>query len=138
MTGEQLREILKDRGFNLSSIAELLEITPQTLNSRLRAKTIKDSFIKDIEEVTGTTIAHNIGAINTGTVGGHNVNVQGGDYEKIIDKGKVEVIGGDVGKVYLQKIASLEAEIVRLEAIIKSKDETIAAKDETIEILRKK
>lgn len=84
------------------------------------------------------SVVNTSGAVNTGTVGGHNVSVQGGDYEKIIDKDKIELIGGNASKIYLQEIASLKAEIIRLEAIIKSKDETIAAKDETIEILRKK
>lgn len=83
-------------------------------------------------------ITHNTGNINTGTVGGHNINLAGTDYQKIIDKDRIELKGGDASKIYLQEIASLKAEIIRLEAIIKSKDETIAAKDETIEILRKK
>jgi uncharacterized small protein (DUF1192 family) len=79
---------------------------------------------------------HNRGYINTG--GGHNINLAGTDYQKIIDKDILELRGGNANKIYLQEIDSLKAEIARLEAIIKSKDETIAAKDETIEILRKK
>lgn len=138
MTGEQLREILKEKGYSLSKIAELLNITPQTLNSRLRAKTIKDEYVREIEDVTGNYITHNTGNVNTGTVGGHNINLAGTDYQKIIDKDRIELKGGNASKIYLQEIASLKAETIRLEAIIKSKDETIAAKDETIEILRKK
>lgn len=80
-------------------------------------------------------IGGNEGNINTGTVSGHNLNLAGTSYEKIIDKDRIELTGGDTSKMYLREIASLKAEIVRLEALIKSKDETIAAKDETIKVL---
>lgn len=51
MSGDQLREILKSNDVNLTRLAEKLSITPQTLNSRLNAKTIKDGFIEELERI---------------------------------------------------------------------------------------
>lgn len=48
MTGKELREILLNAGYVLSDIADKMKISPQTLNSRLNAKTIKIEFVKEL------------------------------------------------------------------------------------------
>lgn len=110
----------------MKKIADLLEITPQTLNSRLKAKAVREDFLVDIERVTGNVFhTYTADVINTGSMTAHNL------------KSVVED-GGHREKAYLQQIDALKADITRLEDIIKSKDETIAAKDETIRILTKR
>ncbi|SHE30410.1 hypothetical protein [Dysgonomonas macrotermitis] len=87
----------------------------------------------------GMFIDKNKGAINTGTVGGHNVNITGSDYEKIIDKNRIELTSkGAVSEVYLQKITSLESEIAKLESVVKSKNEVIEALKDHIASLKSK
>lgn len=102
-------------------------------------KKIVNAFESDLGgylKLKSDNIANSNGVVNTGTIGGHSVNIQSGSFEKIIDKDRIEIMGGAASNMYMQENASLKAEIIRLEAIIKSKDETIAAKDETIAILR--
>lgn len=48
MTGKEVREILLNAGYVLSDIADKMKISPQTLNSRLNAKTIKIEFVKEL------------------------------------------------------------------------------------------
>lgn len=141
ITAEDIKQLRAILGLTQKDLALKIGTSIKTI-ANYEAGTVipsgKQSLLKGLLIEARSNVSNNTGAVNTGSVGGHNVSVIGDGYEKIIDKEKIELIRGDVSKVYLQKIASLEAEIVRLEAIIKSKDETIAAKDETIEILRKK
>ena len=48
MSGEEVRKILLESGFKLKSIAETLNISPQTLDGRLRAKEMKIETLKEI------------------------------------------------------------------------------------------
>jgi transcriptional regulator with XRE-family HTH domain len=48
MSGDEMRKILSDNNIKLKELAETLNISPQTLNSRLNAKEMKLETIKDI------------------------------------------------------------------------------------------
>lgn len=50
MSGDELRQIIKDLGYELKSVATLMNITPQHLNSLLKSKDMKLSTIKTIAE----------------------------------------------------------------------------------------
>lgn len=56
MTGQEIKEILRKNGVNLSELAEMLGISSQTLNSRLNAKYFKESYMEDINAALGKTI----------------------------------------------------------------------------------
>jgi len=114
-------------------INEKVEISPKNLLK------ILDKYPEYALFLLTGNVDNNSGNVNTGYVGGHNLNIQNSDYEKIITEKGIELTkqAQADSKMYIQEINSLKAEIKRLEAIIKSKDETISAKDETIRILTK-
>lgn len=51
MTGNEVRELLIGRGIVLSELSEKLNISPQTLNSRLNAKYFKEEYLKEINQI---------------------------------------------------------------------------------------
>ena len=55
MTGNELKEKILDSGYSLVDIANKLGITPQALNSRLYAKSVKLDFIQQVNNVIGKT-----------------------------------------------------------------------------------
>lgn len=56
LTGESLKEKLKDKEISLSSLSKKLGISPQALNSRLNTKDLGINFINDIQNATGTIL----------------------------------------------------------------------------------
>lgn len=56
MTGENLKQILLDKGYKLADLAKALDISPQALNGRLSVKAVKLDFIKEIEDALNINI----------------------------------------------------------------------------------
>lgn len=56
MTGQELKQILRDEGINLANLADKLGITPQGLNSRLNRKSVKVEHLEEINAVLGKNI----------------------------------------------------------------------------------
>lgn len=140
MKAEEIKQLRSILGITQLELSKLIGVSLKTITNYETGGMIPLAKQKLLSEmlVNANNNTLNLGAVNSGSVGGHNVNIMGSDFQKIIDKDKIEVIGNDANKLYLQEITSLKAEIARLDAIVKSKDETIAAKDQLIEILRKK
>jgi len=112
MTGEELKRFLKKEGVTLKTLAEKMGITPQTLNSRLKAKSVSVDTISEIEKVTGKSIyLENMGdrsIVNTGAVKGSIIT---GDGNVIEDKD--------------QQIILLKERVVHLEEMLKEKERFI-------------
>ncbi len=84
MSGEELRIYLKQRGLSLAAVAERLGTSPQNLNGKLKAKSLKSDFISQIQnivdkypvpiEMGATVVGSHIDASNssgfTQTIGG--------------------------------------------------------------------
>lgn len=51
MTGEEMKTYLKQRGLSLASVAEELGTSPQNLNGKLKAKSLKLDFISAIKAI---------------------------------------------------------------------------------------
>ena len=51
MTGREVRDLLLEKGFVLADIANKLNISAQTLNSRLNAKYFRAEYIIEIENL---------------------------------------------------------------------------------------
>lgn len=51
MTGNELRNKIKEAGFELKKISELLKISPQALNSKLNAASVKSDFAERINSI---------------------------------------------------------------------------------------
>lgn len=56
MTGQELKQILRDAGVNLAQLAEKLNITPQGLNSRFLVKSVKLEYLEEINHALGRNI----------------------------------------------------------------------------------
>ena len=51
MTGNEVRNILIDKGFKLNEIADKLGVSAQTFNSRLNAKNFKKEYLIEISQM---------------------------------------------------------------------------------------
>lgn len=51
MSGEDLKNYIKQRGLPLSRVADELGTSPQNLNGKLKAKSLKQDFISKIREI---------------------------------------------------------------------------------------
>lgn len=80
MSGEEMKSYLKQRGITLATIAEGLGISPQNLNGKLKAKSLKTDFVSQIkaiinnhasplsEEMEDAVIGSNINGSNSSNV----------------------------------------------------------------------
>lgn len=51
MSGEEMKRYIKASGVNMKTLAENLKVSPQNLNSKLNAKSLRADFIKKIKEI---------------------------------------------------------------------------------------
>lgn len=51
MSGEEMKRYIKASGLNMKTLAENLDVSPQNLNSRLNAKSLKADFIAKIKAI---------------------------------------------------------------------------------------
>lgn len=51
MTGQQVKQILSENNVNLAKLASDLGISPQALNSRLKAETFKHAYLVEITQI---------------------------------------------------------------------------------------
>jgi transcriptional regulator with XRE-family HTH domain len=126
MTGAELRDILKRGGFELSSIAEKLKMSPQAFNSKLKSMDISVGFLKSIAsainksvyELMDEKIAPNLAP---------NLAPKRKKGEKL-GAGKMEVnFGGNEKSKYT---TLLEKHLELIESLIAVKDEIRSLRDE--------
>lgn len=51
MSGEEMKRYIKASGMNMKTLAENLKISPQNLNSKLNAKSLRADFIQKIKAI---------------------------------------------------------------------------------------
>ena len=51
MNGEELKRYIKASGMNMKTLAENLKVSPQNLNSKLNAKSLRADFIQKIKAI---------------------------------------------------------------------------------------
>lgn len=51
MSGEEMKRYIKASGVNMKTLAENLKVSPQNLNSKLNAKSLRADFIQKIKEI---------------------------------------------------------------------------------------
>lgn len=59
MTGEELKTLLKRKGISQTKLAQELGISKNLLFDRLRARTLKNSFLEQIEDALGEPLIPN-------------------------------------------------------------------------------
>ena len=51
MSGEEMKRYIKASGVNMKTLAENLEVSPQNLNSKLNAKSLRADFIAKVKAI---------------------------------------------------------------------------------------
>ena len=51
MSGEEMKRYIKASGVNMKTLAENLKVSPQNLNSKLNAKSLRADFIQKIKAI---------------------------------------------------------------------------------------
>ena len=79
MTGAEIKNIIKSRGMTLATVAKHLGTSPQNLNNRLNAKSVKIDFLQSIMDVINSCCpplpAEVEVAVNgSGVIGSHSPN----------------------------------------------------------------
>ena len=79
MTGEEIKNIIKSRGMNLATVAKGRGTSPQNLNNRLNAKSVKLDFLQSVMDVINKCCpplpAEVEVAVNgSGVIGSHSTN----------------------------------------------------------------
>lgn len=59
MTGKEVRDMLISKGFILAEVAEKLNISAQTLNSRFNAKNFKVEYLNELSNLLGIEFSSN-------------------------------------------------------------------------------
>ena len=83
MTGEEMKIYLKQSGISLATIAEGLGISPQNLNGKLKAKSLKTDFVAQIRAVIDS-YASSLSTEMEGGRDGKNVIFEAQEYLKIL------------------------------------------------------
>jgi transcriptional regulator with XRE-family HTH domain len=129
MTGIEIKRILKNNGFSLKSIADLMGETPQNLNSMLKSKDVKTGVIERIATVIKKPLYffyHDYSDNNK------NLNNIGNN---VVASGKSTVLAPtnvDNRQYYGDSPDVLKAQIDDKDKLLKEKDERIREKDERI------
>ena len=115
MTGEEMKTYLKQRGLSLASVAEELGTSPQNLNGKLKAKSLKSDFISAIKAIIDRC-APPLPAEMEGAVIGSNVN--GSNSSNVYQS-----IGGDAAlaaenKLLREQNEFLQSQVKTLLAIV--------------------
>ncbi len=108
MSGEEMKRYIKASGVNMKTLAENLKVSPQNLNSKLNAKSLRADFIQKIKEIIDRC-APPLPAEMEEAVFGSNIN--GSNSSNVSQS-----IGGD---------AALVRELELLRKMVADKDEEI-------------
>ena len=105
MTGEEIKNIIKSRGMNLATVAKHLGTSPQNLNNRLNAKSIRIDFLQSIMDVINSCCPPlpaevEASVIGSAVNGSHSPNV-------------TQSIGGDAALVAENKLLRQQNEFLQ-------------------------
>ena len=79
MTGEEIKNIIKSRGMNLATVAKHLGTSPQNLNNRLNAKSVKIDFLQSVMDIVNRCCPPlpaevEVAVNDSGVIGSHSPN----------------------------------------------------------------
>lgn len=105
MTGEEVKNIIKSRGMNLATVAKHLGTSPQNLNNRLNAKSIRIDFLQSIMDIINNCcpplpVEVEASIIGSAVNGSHSPNV-------------TQSIGGDAALVAENKLLRQQNEFLQ-------------------------
>lgn len=119
MSGEDLKNYIKQRGLPLSRVADELGTSPQNLNGKLKAKSLKQDFISKIREIIDRCCPPLPAEMEAAVIGS---NVNGSNSSNVSQS----IGGGDAlareNEVLRQQNAFLQEQVKTLLAIVKEKN----------------
>ena len=79
MTGEELRQMIKNSGMSLTDLAKALETSPQNLNARLNRRSVKYDFVQMVKSIIDKCCPPlpaevEIAVNGSGVIGSHSQN----------------------------------------------------------------
>lgn len=104
MSGEELKTYLKERGLTLAMVADELGTSPQNLNGRLKAKSLKSDFISKIKSIIDKCCPPLPAEMEVAVIGS---NVNGSNSSNVIQS---------IGTAGTDSIAALKARVDSLES----------------------
>lgn len=123
MTGKDLKSRIDSLGITQKKLAEMLEVTPQTISAILTAKDVRTSTIERMADALDLPISYFYDK------NGSNA-IASGDHSAASVHGNANVVTNDT--------AVLEERVKSLEAQLKDKDTLISEKERLIKILMEK
>lgn len=113
MTNEELRNVIRSSGVKLVDVAEKLGINAQTLQGRLRSRTVRREYTEEIiqalKDLTGGDVC-----IQTNENGDNH-------FKSLVDASS-----------YMAKVAELEERVKALQLLNEEKEKRIADKDKQL------
>lgn len=105
MTGEEIKNIIKSRGMNLATVAKGLGTSPQNLNNRLNAKSVKLDFLQSVMDVINKCcpplpVEVEAAVVGSAVNGSHSPNV-------------TQSVGGDAALVAENKLLRQQNEFLQ-------------------------
>ncbi len=105
MTGEEIKNIIKSRGMNLATVAKHLGTSPQNLNNRLNAKSVKLDFLQSVMDVVNKCcpplpVEVEAAVVGSAVNGSHSPNV-------------TQSVGGDAALVAENKLLRQQNEFLQ-------------------------
>ena len=105
MTGEEIKNIIKSRGMNLATVAKGLGTSPQNLNNRLNAKSVKLDFLQSVMDVINKCcpplpVEVEAAVVGSAVNGSHSPNV-------------TQSVGGDAALVAENKLLRQQTEFLQ-------------------------
>ena len=118
MTGEEMKIYLKQRGMSLASVAEELGTSPQNLNGKLKAKSLKSDFISAIKAIIDKCAPPLPAEMENAVIGSH--------IDASNSKGFTQTIGSDAAlaaenKLLREQNEFLQKQVENLMAIVAAK-----------------
>ena len=105
MTGEEIKNIIKSRGMNLATVAKHLGTSPQNLNNRLNAKSVRLDFLQSVMDVINKCcpplpVEVDAAVVGSAVNGSHSPNV-------------TQSVGGDAALVAENKLLRQQNEYLQ-------------------------
>lgn len=108
MSGNQVKETLNRKGINLSSLARILNITPQNLNNMLNRDDIRTGLLEDISKASGISIAEFFGDKYLASYDARNTDLSEAEAYLINIRKEIDETRKQTEAMHQQAIASLE------------------------------
>lgn len=120
MSGEELKTYLKDRGLPLAKVADELGTSPQNLNGKLKAKSLKGDFIAKVKAIIDKCCPPLPAEMESAVIGSNITGANSSNVNQSIGSGNEEALQREVD-LLRQQNAFLQKQVETLLGIVGNK-----------------